>query len=214
MIARARIPNLLTFARVAAVPVALAAILYNPLCTQWLFWLFLLASLTDFFDGYLARRWNATSTLGKLLDPMADKLLVTMLLLYFISVGDLPPYATDVADPLNVTLSHVQTTRLGFAYALLHQLLFVPVAIILMRELYVAGLREFMAGRGVSIPVSTGGKWKTATQMIGILLMLYSLAYGWPAAWDYGAGLIWLAALLALFSATDYTRKAWPSLRH
>lgn len=180
MIARARIPNLLTCARIAAVPVALAAILYNPLCTQWLFWLFLLASLTDFFDGYLARRWNATSTLGKLLDPMADKLLVTMLLLYFIATQ---------------TLS------------------FVPVAIILMRELYVAGLREFMAGRGVSIPVSAGGKWKTATQMIGILLMLYSLAYGWPEAWDYGAGLIWLAALLALLSAADYTRKSWVHLK-
>lgn len=200
MLTRARIPNLLTFARILAVPVALAVILYNPLCTQLLFWLFALAALTDFFDGYLARRWNATSTLGKLLDPMADKLLVTVLLLYFISVGSAP--VTDLtASPL------------GLANALLNQPLFVPVAIILMRELYVAGLRECMAGRGVSIPVSAGGKWKTATQMFGILLMLYALAYAWPQGWTYGCGLIWLAALLALYSAADYTRKAWPELK-
>ncbi|MFZ8477534.1 CDP-alcohol phosphatidyltransferase family protein, partial [Staphylococcus aureus] len=78
------------------------------------------------------------------------------------------------------------TSQLGAAYVLVRQPLFVPVALILMRELYVAGLREFMAGRGVSIAVSSGGKWKTATQMFGILLMLYSMAYAWPQAWHYG----------------------------
>lgn len=181
MIDRVRIPNLLTFARVAAVPLCLALMLFHPAPQPALFVIFVLASLTDFLDGYLARKWNAQSAIGTLLDPVADKLLVALMLVYL---------AVDSQGAL-----------------------FLPAVVIILREIYISGLREFLAARQIALPVSRGGKWKTATQMLGIGLVLAALTVIAPLVMKVGMLLIWLSAALALISAVGYTRAAWGGLR-
>ena len=174
MITKQQIPNLLTFSRVLAVPLALGFMVAG--AGAWpLFVVFVAAAITDFFDGYLARKWQATSPLGAMLDPMADKLLVALMLLYF---------AYGTGAPL------------------------LPIALILLRELYVAGLREALALRQIPLPVSRGGKWKTAVQMLAITLLLASLAFSYGPLWLPGIALLWLSAVLALVSAAQYTRAA------
>ncbi len=180
MIARAQIPNLLTFARIAAVPACLVLMLVYPAQHVLLFVVFVAASLTDFLDGYLARKWQVTSALGALLDPIADKLLVALMLLYAL---------------------------LFFNLSLL------IVAIIILRELYIAGLREFLAIRQIGLPVSRGGKLKTAVQMLGIGLLLAAPATGVLALVMVGKLLLSAAAALALTSAWQYTRASLPHLR-
>ena len=197
MLTRQQIPNLLTFARVLAVPLCLGIILTEPLGkNQALLWIFIAASLTDFLDGYLARKWDATSRLGTLLDPIADKLLVALMLVFLLETLRLPPFIFPISP------------------------LFLPVCVILLRELYIAGLREFLAGRQITLPVSKGGKWKTALQMVAITLLLASLAFGPPIAsnspvveyaWRIGLALLYASALLAFTSAINYTRA---SLKH
>lgn len=210
MPARARIPNLLTFARVAAVPVCLGIILLDvPEKYTALLWIFIAASLTDFLDGYLARKWGAVSALGTLLDPIADKLLVALMLTYLL-------------------------TMKGLA-------LLAPIAIILLRELYISGLREFLATRQITLPVSKGGKLKTATQMIAVTLLLAELAMNPPGRINFpcqlvahaqelttscigqplllrlakvaGLPMLYAAAFLAFVSAVGYTRASWKHLR-
>lgn len=210
MLTRARIPNLLTFARVAAVPACLAIMLANP---SWkyvaLLSLFVAAALTDFLDGYLARKWNATSALGTLLDPIADKLLVALMLVYLLTLKG--------------------------------AVLLVPVAIIILRELYISGLREFLASRQVTLPVSAGGKLKTATQMLAVIMLLTELVMNPPGQINFpcqlvahadtlttscveqpillriakatGLPMLYVAAFLAFASAAHYTRGSWKHLR-
>lgn len=175
MLTRERIPNLLTFARVVAVPVCLALMLLAPGARMALLIIFILAALTDFLDGYLARKWNASSRLGALLDPIADKLIVALMLLYL---------------------------------AVLNVAAFLPVAIILLRELYIAGLREFLAMQGIALPVSGGGKLKTAVQMLAIALLLAqdALSTRFLTLTSLGTPLLYLAAMLAFISAAQYTR--------
>ena len=179
MFTKQRIPNLLTFGRVLAVPLALALMAWN-VGTWPLLLLFAAAAITDFFDGYLARKWNAVSPLGTMLDPIADKLLVALMLFYL---------------------------------AVVTQLALLPIALILLRELYISGLREFLALRGVALPVSKGGKWKTAVQMLAILVLYSADALKIPELWDSGMVLLWISVALAIWSAAQYTRAAWPNLR-
>jgi cardiolipin synthase len=179
---KTKIPNALTFARMAAVLVALLVIVKMPQFRALLFWIFLLAALTDFLDGYLARKWHTESALGALFDPVADKLLVALMLLYLLKLDQ-------------------------------RWELILPVALIILRELYVGGLREFLGLRGKALPVSRGGKWKTAVQMVAIGGMLFGIAYGAQSAWMIGRLLLWVAALLAVLSAFDYTRKTLAELR-
>jgi CDP-diacylglycerol--glycerol-3-phosphate 3-phosphatidyltransferase len=188
MIARQQIPNLLTFARVLAVPATLVVMLTARFLHPALFWIFLFASLTDFMDGYLARKWKAESALGALLDPIADKLLVGLLLLYLLSVGGMGIEAT--THPL-----------------------FIPVVVILLREIYISGLREFLAARGYTLPVSKAGKLKTALQMIAILLLLAPGVFGGTAMIMAGYVLLCVAALVAFVSAALYTRAALKLMR-
>jgi CDP-diacylglycerol--glycerol-3-phosphate 3-phosphatidyltransferase len=144
--------------------------------------IFILAALTDFLDGYLARKWKASSRLGALLDPIADKLIVALMLLYL---------------------------------AVLNVAAFLPVAIILLRELYIAGLREFLALQGITMPVSGGGKLKTAVQMLAIALMLAqdALSTRFYPITSLGTPLLYLAAILAFMSAASYTRASITHLR-
>ena len=174
-----QIPNLLTLARTLAVPVALALIVLQvgpgPLLA-----LFLFAAATDYLDGYLARKWNAVTPLGTMLDPIADKLLVALMLVYL---------------------------------AVVTQMAFLPIALILMRELYISGLREYLALRAIPLPVSSGGKWKTTVQMLAIIVLYGSVFLQHPRVWDGGIVLLWIATFLALTSAVQYTRAAWKHLR-
>jgi len=194
MLARQHIPNALTMARVAAVPLCLGLMLAWPTTPAMLLALFVGAALTDFLDGYLARRWQVTSRLGAMLDPVADKLLVALMLVYLLEVLRLPPLIFPISP------------------------LFLPVSIILLRELYIAGLREFLANQQIVLPVSKGGKWKTALQMLAITLLLAALTFGPPIASssplvssmaNTGLVLLYVAALLAVTSAASYSRAAW-----
>jgi CDP-diacylglycerol--glycerol-3-phosphate 3-phosphatidyltransferase len=179
MVAKQQIPNLLTFARVLAVPLALGFMLSG--AGAWpLFVLFVAASLTDFFDGYLARKWNCTSALGAMLDPVADKLLVALMLLFLITHSDTP---------------------------------LLPVAVILLREIYVSGLRETLALKSIPLPVSKGGKWKTALQMMAIALLLGAMTFGVARLWQPAILLLWISAALAFWSGVQYTRAALPHLK-
>ena len=210
MIFRKTIPNLLTIARAVAVPVSLLLITHAPLYSMALFWIFIAASLTDFFDGYLARRWNAVSPLGTFLDPVADKLLVALMLIYLLTM---------------------------FGTVLL-----LPVILILLREIYISALREFLAAKGVQLPVSMGGKLKTTLQMLAIALLLGHLAYNPPGALRFpctivhtmkgflesdcsnqpwliriaenaGTPMLDIAALVALLTAIHYTYAARKSFK-
>lgn len=174
------LPNLLTGFRIAVIPLLIAAF-YLP--APWADWLplvlFVAASATDWFDGVLARGWNAASKLGQFMDPIADKLLVVAVILMLAVDG-------------RIAGVHV-----------------VPTIIILCREMFVSGLREFLAFRSVEVPVSGLAKWKTATQMIALAVLLL------PFAETALPGLIifWIAALLALQTGWTYFNAAMPHLR-
>lgn len=205
MLTRRQIPNLLTGLRVGAVPLALGIVLLAPQSQLTLLIIFVVASITDFFDGYLARKWKATSALGAMLDPVADKLLVALMLIYIIALTKQP-------------------VSMGVIYPMGD--LFFPVTAIILREIYISALREFLAAKKVKLLVSRGGKLKTVLQMLGITLVLaarviapydYSMyshpLRGWSAPLlSAGCVLIWLAALAALASAGQYTRASWKFL--
>ena len=172
------LPNILTVSRILAIPPFVAAFYLPSPAAEWAtFALFVAASLTDWLDGWLARRWRQTSELGALLDPIADKLLVAAALVMLAGAGRAPVLA---------------------------------VLVILARELMVSGLREYMATRSLSLPVTQLAKWKTATQMAALCLLLVGDAAGVevagvsvPAA---GAALLWLAAVLTVATGWHYLR--------
>jgi len=178
------IPNALTLLRIALIPV-FVVIFYAPV--PWARWLcalvFTLAAVTDWLDGWLARRWGQTSPLGAFLDPVADKLMVAVALVLLVQ-----------AEP-SVWLA-------------------LPAAVIIGREITVSALREWMAeiGARARVAVSMAGKLKTTAQMVAIvLLILGTPVLGLPIA-DLGLMLLYVAALLTLWSMVLYLRAAWPSL--
>lgn len=185
MIFKKNLPNYLTYLRIAAVP-ALVAVFYLP--GEWGYVLsagiFLVAGITDWLDGYLARTWEAQSNIGRFLDPIADKLLVVTALMLL--TGE---------------------QRAGYADG---QAMMIPAIAIVCREILVSGLREFLAEIRVSVPVSNLAKWKTGVQMVAIFLLL--LGNGGPH-WLYsgilGNLLLWLAALLTLFTGYAYLKTGW-----
>lgn len=176
------LPNLLTYGRIAAVPAVVACFTLPGLPTEtsrWVaFWLFVIAAITDFFDGYLARAWHQQSALGRMLDPIADKLLVASLLLLLVDAR---------------TIHGVST---------------IAAAIILCREILVSGLREFLADLRVSVPVSWLAKWKTTMQLIALGFLVVGPAGEsvLPHTIDIGLGLLWIAAVLTLYTGYDYFR--------
>ncbi len=184
------IPNLLTYARIVAVPVIVLCFfvegrLESSDFARWTaFWLFVVASITDYLDGYLARIWNQTSNIGRMLDPIADKLLVASVLLLMAADGTIAGWTIWAA------------------------------IIILCREILVSGLREYLADLKVSVPVTRIAKWKTAIQMVAIGLLLVGPAMDdlSPAAAEVGlvAGLgialLWVAAIITMYTGYDYFR--------
>ncbi len=178
------LPNILTYARIAAVPVVVALLYWQSILggELWLRWaalaVFTAAGLTDILDGYLARMWGQQSSLGRMLDPIADKLLVASCLL-MLAAG---------------------TTIHGWAL--------LAAVIILCREILVSGLREFLADLRVSVPVSQLAKWKTFGQLfaIGFLIAGEAGQQVLPITVEIGVTLLWLSALLTLYTGWDYLR--------
>lgn len=173
------LPNILTMARVAAVPLVVAAFyLPQPLGSWVAFIIFVVAGITDYFDGLLARRLGATSAFGRFLDPIADKLLVGAILMMLVAVR--------WVDGIHV----------------------LAALIILMREILVSGLREHLAEIRIAVPVSRLAKWKTAVQMVAIGALVWGpggAEAGLPAHLVGIIGL-WIAALLTLVTGYDYLR--------
>lgn len=176
------LPNVLTYGRILAVPgiVACLFFLHGDVARWSALALFVAAGLTDWLDGYLARAWQQQSTLGRMLDPIADKLLVATVLL---------------------VLTHFNTITGWHLWA---------AVIILCREILVSGLREFLAELNVKIHVTQLAKWKTSVQMVALGVLLAGPAGDKiiPGVTTAGLALLWLAALLTLWTGYDYLRAA------
>lgn len=171
-------PNNLTFARLAGIPVLFTAF-FVPVVGGWIMLaVFVLASLTDWLDGWLARKTGQVSELGRMLDPIADKLLVTTALLVLAATGGLS------------------------AFGLL------AAVTILLREVFIAGLREFAAGRMGPIHVTFLAKTKTAVQMVAISVLLLAWAMGNVPLWRGGEALLVLAAILTAWTGRGYLQAA------
>ncbi|ASW06077.1 MULTISPECIES: CDP-diacylglycerol--glycerol-3-phosphate 3-phosphatidyltransferase [Rhizobium] len=178
------IPNLLTYGRIICVPlIVLCFFIEGKLegsdFARWVaLWIFIIASITDFLDGYLARIWNQTSNIGRMLDPIADKLLVSAILLLVAADGTIAGWSLWAA------------------------------IIILCREILVSGLREYLAALKVSVPVTRIAKWKTTAQLVAIAFLLAGPAGDkvLPYTTEMGIVLLWVAALLTIYTGYDYFR--------
>ncbi|HAN60508.1 MAG TPA: CDP-diacylglycerol--glycerol-3-phosphate 3-phosphatidyltransferase [Gammaproteobacteria bacterium] len=182
-------PNLLTLFRMALIPVVVA-LYFIPVAGVYVTAVFLLAGLTDWLDGYLARRLDQTSEFGAFLDPVADKLVVAVVLVLLVSDGDV------------------------LARVVSQKLFIVAVAVIMGREIAVSALREWVAQSGVqpSIAVSTLGKVKTTVQIIAIALLLYGQdLVGFPTLL-VGESMLYVASALTIWSMVGYLKSAWPAI--
>ena len=180
------LPNILTLSRILAVPI-LALLLWpsfeaprlQPAAIDYAlaFALYVLMGVTDYFDGYLARAQGTVSKLGIFLDPIADKIMIAAVILLLVFTRDIDHW-------------HV-----------------VAALVILLREIIVSGLREFLAGLSVSVPVSRLAKWKTAFQMVAFgALILAGALPGIALVKLVGLVTLWLAAALTLVTGWDYLR--------
>ena len=152
------LPNLLTISRIVVIPVIfLSLYIHSFVWTMFVAVLFVAAAVTDYFDGYLARCRNETSAFGRLLDPIADKLLV--------------------ASALVVILA-----KPGMVWS---DLSYIPAFIILCREILVSGLREFLREVNVGLPVTRLAKWKTGFQMTALSMMLFHGFWIWPYVGEF-----------------------------
>ena len=182
------LPNYLTILRIVLIPIFVLVYYLdvergNLIATL----LFALAAITDWLDGYLARKLEVTSAFGAFLDPVADKLMVATALILIVD-----------SNP---------TTYSGIWLAL-------PAAVIVGREITISALREWMAEVGASskVAVSMLGKVKTTAQMIALLLLIYGEPVGAIDVAELGIKLLYVAAVLTLWSMINYLRAAWPAL--
>ncbi len=177
------LPNRLTIFRVILIPIILGSLYFSHTAGSWSLahikllnyiaaWTFVAASITDFFDGYIARKKNIVTVFGSFLDPIADKFLVISSLIMLQALGRVHVFV---------------------------------VLILVLREMYITALRLLAMEKGLIVPVGTLGKWKTATQMVGIpLLMANDLPFGinMPLLGDIA---IYLASIFSLYSALEYS---------
>src|SRR3954468_11043615 len=178
------LPNLLTLSRILAVPI-LVFLLWRPAPPDSgiTFVLYCIVGITDYFDGYLARAQGRISRLGQFLDPIADKIMVGAVLIMLISSRKENP-VPEIAG-LNI----------------------IPGLVILLREIIVSGLREFLAELKVSVPVSALAKWKTTFQMVALgALILGGAVPDMPWVHMVGIACLWAAAALTLVTGWDYLR--------
>ncbi len=187
------LPNILTILRLLAAPGVAVMFLYfnRGWADVFALVLFLGAALTDFFDGYLARLWKQESRFGAMLDPIADKAMVVIAL--FVITG----------------------------YSGMNPSLILPATVILFREVFISGLREFLGSESGLLKVTGLAKWKTMTQMVAIATLFAGMGLdrmGWVDALEQvvfwiGIGLLWVAAALTLLTGFDYFVKAVPLLK-
>jgi cardiolipin synthase len=178
------LPNILTYGRIAAVPVVVALLYWQSIegGGLWLRWLalgiFTAAGITDILDGYFARIWGQMSSLGRMLDPIADKLLVASCLLMLA------------------------------AQEIIHGWSLLAAVIILCREILVSGLREYLAELRVSVPVTRLAKWKTILQMVAVGFLIAGPAGDRviTGVTQIGIALLWASAILTLYTGYDYMR--------
>ena len=172
------LPNLLTISRIVVIPVIFMMVYIH--ATLWQLVaaiLFIVASITDYLDGYLARSRNETSAFGRLLDPIADKLLVTSALVVILAVPGM----------------------------VVCKLSYIPVIVILCREILVSGLREFLMEVKVGMPVTRLAKWKTGFQMTALSMMLLKGFWLWGGI---GEILLWIAGVLTFITGYQYFQKS------
>ena len=214
------LPNILTILRLAAAPGVVVMFLYfaRPYADWFALILFVLAALTDFLDGYLARAWKQESKLGAMLDPIADKAMVIIALVVITGFSGMNPW------------------------------ILLPATLIIFREVFVSGLREFLGDTAGTLKVTNLAKWKTTTQMIAISMLFSAGAFehyfgmqslamtqqmvtdalsaagpdeqglkwkyqGWVVSWWGGIIVLWLAAVLTIITGWDYFQKSRPYLR-
>jgi cardiolipin synthase (CMP-forming) len=184
------VPNLLTYGRIAAVPAVVACLYWQDILQGglWLRWvalvIFIGAGVTDVLDGYFARKWGEQSSFGRMLDPIADKLLVASCLLML------------AAD---------STIRGWSLWAAI---------VILCREILVSGLREYLAELRVPLPVTAVAKWKTAVQFIALGFLIAGPAGETmlPGSITIGLVLLWIAAILTLYTGWDYMKASYDNV--
>ncbi|WP_424932259.1 CDP-diacylglycerol--glycerol-3-phosphate 3-phosphatidyltransferase [Amaricoccus macauensis] len=184
------IPNILTLARLVAAPgVALAYAAFPRPAADWVaLSLFILAALTDYLDGRLARAWGQESNFGRMLDPIADKAMVIIALSMIVGLSGINP------------------------------LILIPTAFILLREVFVSGLREFLGADAGRLKVTPLAKWKTTVQMVAIPVLflggvLRLEGAGGGIVQVFGIILIWVAGGLTVMTGYDYLQKAIPFLK-
>ncbi|MBL6839194.1 CDP-diacylglycerol--glycerol-3-phosphate 3-phosphatidyltransferase [Paracoccaceae bacterium] len=212
------IPNILTMTRLLAAPGVAVMFLYfdRPYADWFALLLFLVASITDWFDGYLARIWRQETKFGAMLDPIADKAMVVIALMVIVGYSSMSPW------------------------------LVLPATFILFREVFISGLREFVGNNSVDLRVTVLAKWKTTSQMLSIALLFaqgvvehYALKFSsrkdgnitgisqnsetdqstkpdfdflyWLE--NFGLVMLWIAAILTLITGFEYFKKAIPKLR-
>ena len=177
------LPNRLTIFRVVLVPLVVAALFFDldfmnsseelkSLMGWAAAWIFVIASITDFLDGFIARKRKIVTVFGSFLDPIADKFLVVSSIIMLQALGRIPVLI---------------------------------VIVLVLREFYITSLRLLAGDRGLVIPVGQLGKWKTATQMVGLpMLMAYETPYGIPFP-TMGTIAIYISAIISVYSATEYS---------
>jgi len=175
--------NILTLSRIIVIPIIVALIYLKSPFYGWLaFILFCIAGITDFFDGYFARIRNEVSNIGTFLDPIADKLLVAAVILILTAKEIIADWET------------------------------IPALIILLREIVVSGLREYLADIKISVPVSKIAKFKTSLQLIALgILILSESGISFIPIIFFGKIALWVAALLTLYTGYDYLKS---SIKH
>jgi len=180
------LPNLLTYGRLAAVPLIVGCLFWSEIfLMRWIaLGIFIVAGITDFLDGYAARVLSQQSILGQMLDPIADKLLVAAVLMMLVADHTIVSYSLSAA------------------------------IVILCREILVSGLREFLAGLKVSLPVSKVAKWKTTMQLVSLGFLIAGPAGEavLPGTISIGLLLFWSSALLTLYTGWDYLKAGWKHL--
>ena len=179
-----KIPNILTIGRIILVPIFISTFYLPGAMGDWIpFFIFVLASFTDFLDGLLARLYKEESKLGELLDPVADKIIVTSALILLVMDSTIEGYEV------------------------------IAAIIIMIREILISGLREFLAKVQITMPVTRLAKSKTFIQMFAIAILLTGesgnklLNFGDYDTQFFGIVLLWLAAFLTIYTGYDYVRK-------
>lgn len=179
MISKSNIANSITFFRIGLIPVIVSLYFVHSEHALWLaVILFFIGCVSDYFDGYVARTFGRVTRFGKLIDPIADKLLIASVLMM---------------------LS-------GFGY--IAGLSLLPAIIIVCREIFVSGLREWLGLEQVELPVSSLSKWKTFVQMLSLgMIMLWHMPFYGPLLHQSGLLMLWFSALLSLITAFSYVQK-------